>query len=67
MENAMARMMMMIKEADQRKRQAVRKRYALNETRKKKLQCPMVMMKCATKVLYRARTATPTAPNRAAL
>jgi hypothetical protein len=35
MENAMARMVMMIKEADQRKRQAVRKRYALNETRRR--------------------------------
>jgi hypothetical protein len=31
---------MMIKEADQRKRQAVRKRYALNETRRKKTPVP---------------------------
>lgn len=32
--------MMMIKEADQRKRQVVRKRYALNKTRKKKTPVP---------------------------
>jgi hypothetical protein len=40
-----------------------------DEKNKNKLQCPMTMKikESATKVLYKARTATPTAPIKAAL
>jgi hypothetical protein len=66
MENAMARMMMMKEEADQRDNAKHCKQcYALNEGKENPV--PIVMNENATNALYRARTATPTAPNNAAL
>lgn len=69
MESAM--MMMMEEETDQRKRTPSSARTMLcfeRDEKEKKLQCPMTYEgRNATKALYKARTATPTAPISAAL
>jgi hypothetical protein len=68
MEIAVARMIMMMEKADQRERPAVQAMLCFErDERKQELQCLRAMNENATNALYKARTATPTAPNRAAL